>query len=245
MFLLSLNLYTTLTLTPSSSSSSAAAGMKLKQRVILGLVFGLTAVALCLLTLSGLLPSAKHHMPTDLRRLFVPQHKPEDRSINVADDPKAMNQVHDDLRGHLHVIRKDLDVSNYSSNHNRSPELLNINNNNLNVPINLPDAQLADYIQNHKHLADNADSVIRLAHALERYAHGEVIGGGGGGPQVKEDRLIPRNMTKEFVPDKGDVVMPGGLYRDLDVKFPWEWRRLPAKVELTQSVDTRAPICKN
>ena len=49
--------------------------------------------------------------------------------------------------------------------------------------------------------------------------------------------MIPAHLIKEFDPDKGDIVLPGGMYQDLDFKHAWERREVPAPVELSPDME--------
>ena len=204
--------------------------MKLKQRVSFGL--GLLVICVILFLAPGVMENPKD-IHNQLNHMFIQRHQREEKSVDPADLQQNLIQ---DIKGHLNVARKDLDVSNYTSNNKGSSELgdQNNNNNNLNLklPINLPESELLDYVLHDKTLTNNADKLIHIARILENSRR---LNGG----------LIPANLTKEFVPDKGDIVMPGGIYHDLDIKYDWERRKMPVNIQLTPEIEEKLELIVN
>jgi hypothetical protein len=186
--------------------------MKLKQRLTLGI--GLVAMGLVVFLLPTFLDTPTH-LDGHIHGVFIPGHQREETAL----DPEDLRaNVVDDIKGHLNVFRKDLDVSN-NKDKSEDDDKSKLS---LRLPLNLTETELLEYILHDKSISSHADKLIEIAHVLEKWRRGARTSG-----------VIPANLTKEFVPDKGDIVMPGGIYHDLDFKYDWERRKVPQKVALT------------
>ena len=95
---------------------------------------------------------------------------------------------------------------------------------NLTLDISIDVSASVDTILNSTAVLTNADKIVQIGRLLER-------------DKFDKERVIPKNITLEYDPDKGDIFLPGGIYQDLDFKFPWQKRKMPRSVNLTDEIE--------
>ena len=86
----------------------------------------------------------------------------------------------------------------------------------LDIPLNVSELEVARRILQGP--VGDTDKLIRVVKALEQNLYPPIIS--------------PKHSVG-FDPDEGDVVLPGGIYHDLDVKYEWERRKVPDPVQLS------------
>jgi hypothetical protein len=92
---------------------------------------------------------------------------------------------------------------------------------NLKLDISIDLSAPVSSIINNTAVLTNADKLVEIGRLLEQ-------------DKIEKERVIPKNITVEYDPDNGDTFLPGGIYHDLDFKFPWQRKTMPRPVNLTR-----------